>query len=77
MEEQVPFPFESKQVIEPAVIEEPAYTNEEEEVENTDEPDFQSVKKQMKKTRRTKVPYFHHTTLVWIWKTTNSLVWIC
>lgn len=40
MEEQVPFPFESKQVTEPAVIEEPAYTNEEEEVENTDEPDF-------------------------------------
>ena len=40
VEEQVPFPFESKQVTEPAVIEEPAYTNEEEEVENTDEPDF-------------------------------------
>ena len=36
----MPFPFESKQVTEPAVIEEPAYTNEEEEVENTDEPDF-------------------------------------
>ena len=30
VEEQVPFPFESKQVTEPAVIEEPAYTNEEE-----------------------------------------------
>ena len=69
----MPFPFESKQVTEPAVIEEPAYTNEEEEVENTDEPDF-SISEE---TNEEDEAYKYHTTLVWIWKTTNSLVWIC
>ena len=40
VEDQVPFPFENNQVAGPEMEQEPAYVTEEEEVEDTDEPDF-------------------------------------
>ena len=40
VEDQVPFPFENNQVAGPEIEQEPAYMTEEEEVEDTDEPDF-------------------------------------
>ena len=78
MEDQVPFPFENNQVAGPEMEQEPAYVTEEEEVEDIDEPDFsisEETNEEDEALQRSRT--FHHTTPVWIWKTINSLVWIC